>query len=280
MFSYFVLCFELSQLIPTKCNKVQQRTCLLMASAAGIETSKNATDENEKMRILNDVVSYIQKCERIYQESVQDQPQSGKTDLTLPMLICLEFEAKARLGYKSTETIIDKAKDLHSIDAKTFETIAATALEISPKHNPEGIKALKMAIKCHLEDQRTDYLQLSKDLHTLVNISINEGGNSNPQSKEETYQYYQNILEIIQKAPKNSYPEMEILWLMTKAWNCGVHLFSAHEFDACERWCGMAMKFLDQLDTLKSNYTSHMTSVFAEILEKRERTSIRSQVEE
>ena len=42
----------------------------------------------------------------------------------------------------------------------------------------------------------------SRDLHTLVNVSIHEGGSSNAQSKEEAFQYYQNILEILQKAPK------------------------------------------------------------------------------
>ena len=42
----------------------------------------------------------------------------------------------------------------------------------------------------------------SKDLHTLVNVSIQEGGSSNAESKEEAFQYYQNILEILQKAPK------------------------------------------------------------------------------
>ena len=42
----------------------------------------------------------------------------------------------------------------------------------------------------------------SKDLHTLVNVSMQEGGNSNAQSKEEAFQFYQYILEIIQKAPK------------------------------------------------------------------------------
>eukprot|EP00112_Aurelia_sp_Birch-Aquarium-sp1_P001551 Seg1167.7 transcript_id=Seg1167.7/GoldUCD/mRNA.D3Y31 product="Testis-expressed protein 11" protein_id=Seg1167.7/GoldUCD/D3Y31 len=280
MFEFFVLCFELSQLIPDKSSKAQQKTCLLMAAAAGIETVKMTKDENEKMRFLNEITTYVQKCEKIFKELVMSHPNKDKPDPTLAMLVCLEFEAKARLGYSSLDIIIEKAKSLSHVDARTFETMSATAFSLSPDCKSAGIKAIKIAIKYHLDSQETDYIQLSKDLHTLVNVSMQEGSNSNAQSKEEAFQFYQYILEIIQKAPKNSYPEMETLWLMTKAWNCGVYLFSAREHEACERWCGMAMKLLDQLDSLKSNYDTHMTSVFADMLERRERIAVRNQMEE
>ncbi len=35
--------------------------------------------------------------------------------------------------------------------------------------------------------------------------------------------------------------------------------YSAREYDFCEKWCGMAMKMLDKLDSLKSNYDTHVS---------------------
>lgn len=88
------------------------------------------------------------------------------------------------------------------------------------------------------------------------------------------------------------YPEIQILWLMTKAWNCGINLFrydicvlegkyiilknqgkekkqevrslvhvsflstipSSTRQEAGEKWCALAMRLLHHLSTFKCNY--------------------------
>ena len=50
------------------------------------------------------------------------------------------------------------------------------------------------------------------------------------------------------------FPEMEVLWMLAKAWNCGIHLYSALRYKEAERWCSLGMRFLTHLSELKSTY--------------------------
>lgn len=50
------------------------------------------------------------------------------------------------------------------------------------------------------------------------------------------------------------FPEMEILWLLTRAWNTGILLYSLAQYTEAERWCGLAMSFLRHLGTLQESY--------------------------
>lgn len=47
---------------------------------------------------------------------------------------------------------------------------------------------------------------------------------------------------------------MEILWLLTRAWNTGILLYSLAQYPEAERWCGLAMSFLRHLGTLQESY--------------------------
>ena len=64
------------------------------------------------------------------------------------------------------------------------------------------------------------------------------------------------------------YPEIDLIWLMTKAWNFGVTQFSKNHFIEAERWCGLSLKFMYQLREMKSSYEKHMTDIYSEILAK------------
>jgi len=86
-------------------------------------------------------------------------------------------------------------------------------------------------------------------------------------------------LDFLQKQ-KSAFPEMEIVWLMTKAWNCGVHLYSSQHLDVAEKWCSMAIKFLKYLKDLKETYEPHMSSVFADIISKIQQSRAQVAVEE
>ena len=64
------------------------------------------------------------------------------------------------------------------------------------------------------------------------------------------------------------YPEIDTVWLMTKAWNLGVIQFSKQQFIEAERWCGLSLKFMYQLKEMKSSYEQQMTNIYSEILAK------------
>lgn len=50
------------------------------------------------------------------------------------------------------------------------------------------------------------------------------------------------------------FPEMEILWLLTRAWNTGILLYSLAQYPEAERWCSLAMSFIRHLGTLQESY--------------------------
>lgn len=50
------------------------------------------------------------------------------------------------------------------------------------------------------------------------------------------------------------FPEMEVLWLLTHAWNTGILLYSLAQYPEAERWCGLAMSFIRHLGSLLESY--------------------------
>jgi hypothetical protein len=41
----------------------------------------------------------------------------------------------------------------------------------------------------------------------------------------KAWNYYQHVLELVESHKNHAYPEMELLWLMTKAWNHGIYQY-------------------------------------------------------
>lgn len=59
--------------------------------------------------------------------------------------------------------------------------------------------------------------------------------------------------------PQDAYPEMEILWLMTRAWNTGIFQYTVGKYKEAEQWCGLGMRFLNHLGSLKKSYEGHVS---------------------
>lgn len=60
------------------------------------------------------------------------------------------------------------------------------------------------------------------------------------------------------KQPED-FPELEILWLLTRAWNTGILLYSLAQYPEAERWCGLGMSFLRHLGSLQDSYQTQVT---------------------
>lgn len=51
---------------------------------------------------------------------------------------------------------------------------------------------------------------------------------------------------------------MEVLCLMIKSWNIGIFLYSERMYVSTEKWCGLALRLLDYLGSLKSTYETQV----------------------
>ncbi|EDO38811.1 predicted protein, partial [Nematostella vectensis] len=282
-----------------------------------LDSSESSSDLREfflicyKKEALSETLTHVQNCRDLCKRingTHSIQGNKDKKDDSIILLILYEFEAKAKLGEGdvSLESCLHKLIALPFCEAKTFETVAGItnnepffpvivwiALFAGP---PRGVS---MLIQDLLEEgklalhkiifTRNNYFALpvhtfdfmfSKVFHSLAELALGRGSSRDAESKEEAWTLYQEIIEFVESTDKGSYPEMELIWLMTKAWNCGINLFSSGRFDASEKWCATAMRLLQRLVGFKTNYESKMTSVYSDILDRISRAAAQATVEE
>ncbi|KAK2550256.1 Testis-expressed protein 11 [Acropora cervicornis] len=204
-----------------------------------------------KKGLLRQCLDHVEACRALRK----------RIDESVTLLAMYEFEAKAHLGDNNLSECLDMVEAMPHTDPNTFETLAALAVESPVYHRDLGMRSLRIAIKKRLAMDVIDFTKLSKAFHSLVDLALNNGSSSDAESKEEALTIYQDICDIIENRAKGCYPELQILWLMTKAWNCGIHLFSSSKQEAGEKWCAVALKLLHHLPTFKCNYQEKVATI-------------------
>lgn len=58
---------------------------------------------------------------------------------------------------------------------------------------------------------------------------------------------------------------------MTRAWNTGIFQYTIGKYKEAEQWCGLGMRFLNHLGSLKKTYEGHMVDLYSEVLDKLDR---------
>ncbi|XP_077862518.1 testis-expressed protein 11-like [Saccoglossus kowalevskii] len=284
MHQFFYHCCKFGRLCAVDMgNLIRQKTCMLMAAASCLQMAKDISNEQEKKTALHQVLSHVKECREIRQQIKDNKISDTDTqkDTTVVLLVLYEFEAYARLGQTDElSKILDKALSLPFAEPKTFETMAALSMESPSNCKVVSIRALKVSVKKYMQAENPDYIKCSKVFRSLIQLSLKDNSSTDIDSKEETWQYYMEVVQIIENKAKGDYPEIETVWLMTKAWNCGIYLYSASHYQEAERWCSLAINLLKHLSDLKSNYEPQMTIVYAEILSKLDSTSFPTGVEE
>ncbi|KAI0226541.1 Testis-expressed protein 11 [Lamellibrachia satsuma] len=227
----FILCCKVAGMCEEDAaSLVRQKTCLLMAAAASLKEAMGSRDETDKTDILRRSLQHIEDCHAICRKirdlsMISDSEGHGMDHTATVLLVLYEFEAKARLGDVNLEAVLEKALLLPQVEPKAFETMAALAQEARPGCRGLSIRILKIAIKKHLQMLSVNYTQVSKAFHSLIELALQTGSSTDTGSREEAWGYYVDVTDIVQHRAQGSYPEMEVLWLMTKAWNCGINFY-------------------------------------------------------
>ncbi|XP_078402284.1 testis-expressed protein 11 [Cetorhinus maximus] len=259
MREFFTLSYQLSQMVPVdKAVLIGQKTCLLMAAAASLEISRKAPNTSEQIASLTQAQEHIQVCWEIWATLKSTAAGDVSKDPTETLLLLYEFEARTKLNDPEIENVMERVLQLQQMEPKTLETLASLAME-SPAHYPSVCKkALKIALSLQKKQPDKDVIRCSKLLHSLIQISLPTGVTEiEPRVLEEVWSYYEEAL-IIMESLQEEYPEVEILWLMTRAWNTGASLYSLGKYTEAEQWCGLGMRFLKHLGSLKANYESQV----------------------
>ncbi|XP_051810903.1 testis-expressed protein 11 [Acanthochromis polyacanthus] len=278
MRDFFVLSYQLSQLCPPDRTLLMgQRTCLLMAAAASLELCRKSP-HSAQTEELTQALEHIQICWEICK--TLKASGSFPVDPTDSLLLLYEFEARAKLNDPKVETILESVLELENVEAKLLETIAALAME-PPAHFPLLCKkALRVALSLHKKQPQPDLAHCSKCVHSLIKLSLPSGMSEvEAHVLEEVWDYYEEALSIIASAP-DDFPEMETLWLLTRAWNTGILLYSLAQYPEAEKWCGLAMSFVRHLGTLRESYETQMSGLYSEILDRLDKEKRNHNMEE
>ncbi|XP_010784460.1 testis-expressed sequence 11 protein [Notothenia coriiceps] len=269
MRDFFVLSYQLSQLCPPDRTLLMgQKTCLLMAAAASLELCRKSPHSGQTEN-LTQALEHIQICWEVWK--TLKASGSFPKDPTDTLLLLYEFEARAKLNDPKVETVLESVLELEHVETKVVETIAALAME-PPAHYPLLCKkALRVALSLHRKQpQPVSVSPLRKCVHSLIKLSLPSGVSEvEARVLEEVWDYYEEALSVI--AAPDDFPEMETLWLLTRAWNTGVLLYSLAQYPEAERWCGLAMSFIRHLGSLQESYETKMSGLYTEILDRLDR---------
>ncbi|XP_029586094.1 testis-expressed protein 11 isoform X1 [Salmo trutta] len=284
MRDFFVFSYQLSQFCPPdRAVLMGQKTCLLMAAAASLELCRKSP-HSEQTEQLTQALEHIQICWEVW-KTLKASGDNSK-DPTNVLLLLYEFEARAKLNDPKVETVLESVLELDNVEIKVLETMAALAME-PPAHFPLLCKkALRIALSLHRKQPQADLARCSQCVHSLIQLSLPSGvSDVEARVLEEVWGYYEEALSIITAAvsrqqshataatPKQpripeDFPEMEILWLLTRAWNTGILLYSLAQYPEAERWCGLGMSFLRHLGSLQESYQTQMSGLYSEVLDR------------
>ncbi|XP_056347085.1 testis-expressed protein 11 [Oenanthe melanoleuca] len=268
MRDFFVLSFKLSQFCPSdKAVLIAQKTCLLMAAAIDLEMGRQVTP-SEQTELFSQALQHLQTCKEIWK--VLKLTGDFAKDPTDTLLLLYEFEARSKLNDPTLQNFMESVWEQPQIEIKTLEIIAALAMESPARYPVLCKKALKSALNLHRKQAVIDAEKFSKCLHSLINISLPTGlTDLDTCVLQEVWDYFEDALSVISST--DAYPEMEILWLMTRAWNTGIFQYTVGKYKEAEQWCGLGMRFLNHLGSLKKSYEGHMVGLYSEVLDKLDR---------
>ncbi|XP_044308678.1 testis-expressed protein 11 [Varanus komodoensis] len=278
----FVRSLEFSQFCPPdKAVQLAQRTCLLMAAAIELDMGRSAVSPaDQQTKLLVQALEHVQSCREIW----KGLKQTGEfpRDPTDALLLLYEFEARAKLNDTAVASLLDQVWELPQLESKTLETLASLSME-APAHYPSLCKrALKMLLTLLRKQDAMDVVTLSKCLHSLVHLSLPAGViEAGVHALEEAWGYFEEALSVLGSPELQAgYPEVEIVWLMTRAWNAGIQQLCGGGCQEAEQWCGLGMRFLAHLGSLKSTYEEQMIGLYGEVLNKLDRPKGRRPKEE
>ncbi|XP_010076951.1 PREDICTED: testis-expressed sequence 11 protein, partial [Pterocles gutturalis] len=266
---FFLLSFKLSQFCPSdKAVLIAQKTCLLMAAAVDLEMGRQQVIPSEQTQLLTQALQHLQACKEIWK--VLKLTGDFAKDPTDTLLLLYEFEARSKLNDPTLHNLMESVWEQPQIEVKTLEIIASLAMESPARYPVLCKKALKSALNLHRKQAVIDAVKFSKCVHSLINLSLPTGlTDLDACVLQEVWYYFEDALSIVSST--DAYPEMEILWLMTRAWNTGIFLYTVGKYKEAGQWCGLGMRFLNHLGSLKKSYEGHMIGLYSEVLDKLDR---------
>ncbi|CAE8625739.1 unnamed protein product [Polarella glacialis] len=169
--------------------------------------------------------------------------QQPGPDRAVPLLILMEFEARALCGDEHVGQFVAEVATRASLPAKCFLIMAQMALEagheVAMQCLRRYLRATADAAKKGLEENLEVFAIAVRE---LINLQ---------ESRDDSFGCFEEINSILQQAPeqlRSTFPSKELAWLLGIAWGNGAHHGrlggGAAALALALRWVGMALSLL------------------------------------
>lgn len=247
-----------------------KKSSLLFAIAAKLEEQK-AQGFNED--VLKEVVKWIDACyelsaqhARFISVSHSGGATSAHVDQRIPQIKVMELHAKLalKLNDQSLVAVIQSAAAVPGISPVVFESMAALCLDSSPRRTAAAMEALTTCLHINTNARSINYVTCSALFRQLITLN---GG------RESAWPLYEQAYKLIEKlgereTESSAFPQIELRWLLAKAWNNGTHKYRLSKHDEAEKWMSLAFKFLQHCPAAKAESEQQMVAAYSHLLEK------------
>ncbi|XP_040859318.1 testis-expressed protein 11 [Ochotona curzoniae] len=267
----FVLSYRLSLFCPSdQVILIAQKTCLVMAISLDLEEGRQTPVTSEQIRFLARATELLDPCRKSW--NLLKQTGDFSNDPCETLLLLYEFEIKTKMNDPSLDSFMEVLWEIPNLESRTYEIIASLAVEKPAFYPSIAIKALKRAFALRKREESVDVVKYSTCVHNLIHLLVPEGTTRLEfLLMEEIWNYFEDALRIM--STTSDYPEEEVFWLMNKSWKIGIRMFKKKKYLSSEKWCTLAMRFIDHLGSLKENHEAQMNVMYAEMMQALEQRS-------
>lgn len=232
--------------------------CLILMSSAKVQTIKELDNQAEEHRTLCETV--LQRLDRAHQlcrRTAQAPGHRGSVyceaalaggvegqgaGKPFAVLVLLEFEVRCIAGDPEKQLchFIDEASAQEAVGVKSLLAMSKIAASIS--HRRLAIHCLQRYLRIVIGSRGTvNYAHCAAAYREMIGLHA---------SRNESFSVYEGVLHLLSGGGTASdsnagtqFPQDEIAWLISTAWNNGAHFFRLQQYRWSERWMGKSLAF-------------------------------------
>lgn len=228
----------------------ESQMCLVALTAAHLEVARGGTG-TDSAALYTRVVESAARAHAAGEEVRKHRPEgspAGEPDKALPLLVLMEFEARARISGHGLSEFVQGACPQSQLHAQCYLIMAQLAL-----HAGSGETAMQ-CLRWYLRMSAEDVARGSTACLGTFAMALRELVGLHA-SRDDSLGCFEEALALLRGAPQAApaYPPQELHWLAAVAWNNGAHFGRLEHFESALRWVGVALGLLDFCPSLACN---------------------------
>ncbi|KAM7295381.1 testis-expressed protein 11-like [Ixodes scapularis] len=230
----------------------QLKTYATMALLSSVSASRQATDMELKLSILRNVRSVAQEYKKAF-------PKWRESEDSALMVLQAEFEAAVNSGAKDSARVVDEVLAYPGADSDLLEGFVTVCQRAGTQSSPHACRLLRQCLSLKMAENPVNLDSVIRLYHMLFQALLDSCDDSGLSACVEE------ILKLGQMHG-SSYPEAELVWMMTTAWNGGLRRLVEGNVQSAELRLRDGVRILRSLPTLRPAYERKLLADFRRLL--------------